>query len=210
MGTIWPPKNMKIHPRPLETKKIWLKQKKTYLVFSGTVPLVQLFNWDRPIVQWLIKGWGVEEEKKSLLCILPPKPRGIQSVGAHLPPRHEHENIHQDFCESCKLSGNKVGVCADCDWVGLDCRPCSYKCDLSWCRRHRPSVSHLESIVQYSVICRTGLSWVIVICNWQNMILIRSSVTRTNFCFVHQVHYAHHSCRVATIAKKTVMFYWND
>ena len=146
-----------------------------------------------------LRSWGGE---KSLLCILPPKPRGIQSVGAHLPRRHEHENIHQDFCESCKLSGNKVGVCADCDWVGLDCRPCSYKCDLSWCRRHRPSVSHLESIVQYSVICRTGLSWVIVICNWQNMILIRSSVTRTNFCFVHQVHNAHHSCRVATIAKK--------
>ena len=32
------PKSVKIHPRPFQTKRIWLRQK-AYLVISGTVPL---------------------------------------------------------------------------------------------------------------------------------------------------------------------------
>ena len=39
LGTIWLQKYMKIHPEPFEAKWIWLKQNKTYIIFSATVLL---------------------------------------------------------------------------------------------------------------------------------------------------------------------------
>ena len=91
LDTIWTPKSVKIHPRPFQTKRVWLKQK-NYLIFSGTVPFrnhhgrrwwlfgdmlsIPLPPTPSPLSGWWWKAAGakwprsIQPQSRTLPCIL--------------------------------------------------------------------------------------------------------------------------------------------